>query len=79
MEKTMNPTFRHIDWLTCGPGVTRRQELTLRVWVRGAKHGSWQQLLQMKLELSGPRYLGKSVSIRHSRRVSTLTSAARRP
>ncbi|EME47941.1 hypothetical protein DOTSEDRAFT_69766 [Dothistroma septosporum NZE10] len=61
VQKTMNPTFRHIAWLNCGPGVTRRKELSLRVWARGAKLGSWQQLLHLKLELSALQYLGRSL------------------
>nr|POF14164.1 uv radiation resistance associated protein [Quercus suber] len=37
VERTMNPTFRHIDFSACGPGITRLDRVTLKVWVNGNK------------------------------------------
>lgn len=61
VEKTMNPTFRHVDWTHCGPGVTRLDQVCIRIWVKGGKVEEWQQLLQLELHLPGLQYLGKSV------------------
>ena len=57
----MNPTFRHIDWSACGPGVTRLGHLILRFWVKSAKVTSWRQLLEIQLSLTSLQYLGKNV------------------
>ena len=60
----MNPTFRHIDWSACGPGVTRLGHLTLHFWVKSAKVPSWRQLIEIQLNLTSLQYLGKSVRSR---------------
>ncbi|KAK4965388.1 hypothetical protein LTR42_012144 [Elasticomyces elasticus] len=63
VEKTMNPTFRHIDWSACGPGITRSSSTIIRIWVRSAKFGDerWRQLMEMRVDLTALQYLGKSV------------------
>ncbi|KAK0264158.1 hypothetical protein B0A54_12698 [Friedmanniomyces endolithicus] len=65
VERTMNPTFRHIDWSACGPGVTRLDHLTLRFWVKSAKVPSWRQLLEIQLSLISLQHLGKSLEQYH--------------
>ncbi|TKA68478.1 hypothetical protein B0A55_08940 [Friedmanniomyces simplex] len=64
-KRTMNPTFRHIDWSACGPGVTRLGQLTIRIWVKSAKVRSWRQLLELQLTLTSLQYLGKSLEQWH--------------
>ncbi|KAF2165261.1 hypothetical protein M409DRAFT_67503 [Zasmidium cellare ATCC 36951] len=61
IQKTMNPTFRHVDWSHCGPGVTRLDQITVHVWVKGGKFDEWRQLLQLELQLTGLQYVGKSL------------------
>lgn len=61
VQQTMNPTFRHIDWSPCGPGITRQDNITIRVWVKGGKSADWQQLLLMNIALGSLHYVGKSV------------------
>lgn len=61
VERTMNPTFRHVDWSACGPGITRMEHLTLRFWARSKKFGQWRQLLELALDLRSLQYLGRSV------------------
>ena len=63
IERTMNPTFRHVDWSHCGPEVTRLDQVTVHVWVKGGKVDEWRQLLQLELQLTGLQYAGKSVRI----------------
>jgi len=65
VEQTMNPTFRHVDWSPCGPGITRMDRLRVRFWVKSAKVVSWRLLLEDSLCLRGLQYLGKSVSLCH--------------
>lgn len=57
----MNPTFRYVDWDACGPGVTRLDSVTIRVWVKSARSADWQQLLQMNIAFEGLHYLGSTV------------------
>lgn len=58
----MNPTFKHIDFATCGPGITRLDAVTVKVWFKSAKMEEWRQLLELDLRLRSLQYLGKSVS-----------------
>ena len=59
--QTMNPTFRHIDWSACGPGVMRTGQMTCKFWVKSAKMERWRCLLEMLVDLQSLQYLGKSV------------------
>ena len=63
VERTMNPTFRHIDWSECGPGVTRLGHLILRFWTRSAKTQHWRHLMEVRLDFTALQYLGKSVRL----------------
>lgn len=63
VEHTMNPSFRHVDWDACGPGVTRLDSVTIRVWVKNGRSTDWQQLLQMNIALEGLHYLGRTVRL----------------
>ncbi|KAK5118939.1 hypothetical protein LTR62_000150 [Meristemomyces frigidus] len=61
IERTMNPTFRHIDWSLCGPGITRLHRLTLRFWTKRVRSTDWKQLLEVSASLPRLQYLGKSL------------------
>ncbi|RMY08151.1 hypothetical protein D0867_09120 [Hortaea werneckii] len=67
VDSTMDPTFRHIDWSTCGPGVLRLGTLTVRVWARSDTLAGWRQLLELALCLRELHYLGKSLDQFHHR------------
>ena len=57
----MNPTFRHVDLSNCGPGITRLEQLIVKVWVHGARMERWRQLLEVEVDLRAMQYLGISV------------------
>jgi UV radiation resistance-associated gene protein len=61
VDKTMNPTFRHIDFEACGPGIMRSEDIVVKVWVRSLKMAGWKQLLSLDAHLRDLQYLGKSV------------------
>jgi hypothetical protein len=63
VERTMNPTFGHIDWTECGPGITRSENVILRVWLRRASTRRWQQLLRVTIDMRGLQYMGKTVCV----------------
>ncbi|KAI6861643.1 hypothetical protein KC338_g6533 [Hortaea werneckii] len=67
VDSTMDPTFRHIDWSACGPGVLRLGTLTVRVWARSDNLAGWRQLLELALCLRELHYLGKSLDQFHHR------------
>ncbi|RMY46698.1 hypothetical protein D0863_15794 [Hortaea werneckii] len=67
VDSTMDPTFRHIDWSACGPGVLRLDTLTVRVWARSDNLAGWRQLLELALCLRELHYLGKSLDQFHHR------------
>ncbi|KAI7242521.1 hypothetical protein KC340_g2719 [Hortaea werneckii] len=67
VDSTMDPTFRHIDWSACGPGVLRLDTLTVRVWARCDNLAGWKQLLELALCLRELHYLGKSLDQFHHR------------
>ncbi|KAI7547606.1 hypothetical protein KC331_g4920 [Hortaea werneckii] len=67
VDSTMDPTFRHIDWSACGPGVLRLGTLTVRIWARSDNLAGWKQLLELALCLRELHYLGKSLDQFHHR------------
>ncbi|KAI7033413.1 hypothetical protein KC327_g6242 [Hortaea werneckii] len=67
VDSTMDPTFRHIDWSACGPGLLRLDALTVRVWARSDTLAGWRQLLELALCLRELHYLGKSLDQFHHR------------
>jgi hypothetical protein len=70
----MNPTFGHIDWTGCGPGITRADNMILRVWLRRGSTRRWQQLLRLTIDMQGLQYMGKTVrALPHSEPVFELT------
>lgn len=63
-EKTMNPSFRRVDLSLCGPGVTRSDDVVVRVWtrrLRSEKSGGWRLLMETEVHMPSLQYLGKSV------------------
>ena len=61
VPRTMNPTFRNIDFSACGPGIMRLDHVTLRIWARSKKMEGWRQLLELSLRLINLQYMAKSV------------------
>ena len=62
IEKTMNPTFRNMDFACCGPGITRLENVSVKIWVRSVKAGGqWRLLLEQETGLRGLVFVGKSV------------------
>lgn len=60
VEKTMNATFRRIDFEACGPAIMRCEKVVVKVWVR-KEQGNWRDLLDMDVDMKVLNYLGKSV------------------
>lgn len=61
VEQSMNPSFGKIDWSRCGAGITRSEEVIVRIWAQGRARLDWRELLRLGVKLRGLVYLGKSV------------------
>ncbi|KAF1918271.1 UV radiation resistance protein and autophagy-related subunit 14-domain-containing protein [Ampelomyces quisqualis] len=59
-EKAMNPNFRFFDLGPCGPGVTRLDKLTVRIWAKSESTGAWQYLVDHTVQLRALQFIGKT-------------------
>lgn len=64
-EKAMNPNFRFFELSTCGPTITRADELVVRVWVRSEQMQQYQYLLDLTVQLQALQFIGKSLDTFH--------------
>jgi hypothetical protein len=67
VERAMNPNFRFFDLESCGPGVTRLDQLTVRVWAKNEHTKSWQYLIDCTVRFPSLQFIGKSLgSFKHA-------------
>ena len=66
IEKAMNPNFRFFDLNVYGPGVTRRDELTVKYWAKTENMDQFVLLVELQLCLRSLQFIGKSVRLIHS-------------
>lgn len=65
-EKAMNPNFKFFDLGPCGPGVTRLDKLTVRVWAKSESMDKWLHLMDYAVQLRSLQFIGKSLgTFRH--------------
>ncbi|KAF1831418.1 UV radiation resistance-associated gene protein [Decorospora gaudefroyi] len=60
-EKAMNPNFKFFDLGPCGPGVTRLDKLTVRVWAKSEMMQGWQYLIDYTVRLGSLQFIGKTL------------------
>ncbi|KAH3913416.1 hypothetical protein HBI56_083800 [Parastagonospora nodorum] len=60
-EKAMNPNFRFFDLASCGPGVTRLDRLTVRIWAKTESMDKWQYLMDYTVHLRSLQFIGKTL------------------
>lgn len=60
-EKAMNPNFKFFDLAPCGPGVTRLDKLTVRVWAKNETMQGWQYLLDYTVHFRSLQFIGKTL------------------
>ena len=61
INKAMNPSFRFFDLNTYGPAVSRREDLTIKLWARTEKMEDFMLLIERQLSLRSLQFIGKSV------------------
>ncbi|MCJ1242536.1 hypothetical protein MMC14_010545 [Varicellaria rhodocarpa] len=65
VEKTMNPSYRFFDLNSYGPKVTRRDDLTLKLWVNTERGQDHIQLIDLQVHLGSLQFIGKSLESFH--------------
>lgn len=65
VEKAMNPNFRFFDLNSCGPGVTRLDKLTMKVWARNEYLKDWQYLIEFTVQLRALQFVGRALENFH--------------
>ena len=61
VERSMNASFNFFDLNIYGPIVTRRQELTLKIWARSQSTSDFLLLIELRVNLQSLQFIGKSV------------------
>lgn len=61
VDKAMNPNFKFFDLGPCGPGVTRLDTLTIRVWAKSETMQNWQYLLDYTVQFRSLQFIGKTL------------------
>lgn len=65
-EKAMNPNFKFFDLGPCGPGITRLDKLTIRVWAKSESMSDWQYLMDYTVQFRSLQFIGKRLgNFRH--------------
>ncbi|KAJ5939045.1 UV radiation resistance protein/autophagy-related protein 14 [Penicillium verhagenii] len=65
VNKATNPSFRSFDLNFCGPGVSRRDTLTLKLWAKTEKMAEYLLLVELQLNLRSLQFLGKTIESFH--------------
>ncbi|KAL2838802.1 UV radiation resistance protein and autophagy-related subunit 14-domain-containing protein [Aspergillus pseudoustus] len=61
----VNPNFRAFDLNPCGPLVSRKDCLTLKLWVKTAEMDDYIELVELNLHLQSLQFLGRSLDSFH--------------
>lgn len=61
IKRTMNPSFQYFDLKTYGAYITRRDQLTIKVWVQDQTAESHQLLLELSVYLRSLYFISKNV------------------
>lgn len=65
VDKATNPSFRAFDLGLCGPVVSRKDTLTLKLWVKTENMPGYILLVELQLHLRSLQFLGKTIESFH--------------
>ena len=65
VSKATNPTFQSFDLNFCGPRVSRRDTLTLKLWAKTEAMAEYVLLVELQLHLSSLQFIGKTIESFH--------------
>lgn len=61
VDKATNPSFRSFDLDFCGPAVSRRDTLTLKLWAKPENMSGYVLLVELQQHLRSLQFLGKTL------------------
>ena len=61
VERTVNPTFRFFDINIYSAWITRRDEMTIKIWAKTRGSEGYHLLLQLEQHLGSLQYIGKEL------------------
>lgn len=64
-EKAMDPNFRFFDLESCGPSVTRQDEITVKLFAKDQIMKTYHYLLEYHVSLPSLQFIGKSIGSFH--------------
>ncbi|KAK2767039.1 hypothetical protein FQN54_006357 [Arachnomyces sp. PD_36] len=65
VDKAMNPNFQFFDLNSCGPTVSRLDQLTVKLWAKTATMPEFVPLVELELNLRSLQYIGKTLENFH--------------
>ena len=65
VEKAMNPSFEFFDLNSCGPTVSRLDQLTVKLWAKTAAMPDYVLLVELELSLRSLQFIGKTLENFH--------------
>ncbi|KAJ5246659.1 hypothetical protein N7468_001642 [Penicillium chermesinum] len=65
IEKSTNPSFQFFDLNQCGPVVSRKDSLTLKLWSKTENAPEFALLVELQLNLRSLQFLGKTLETFH--------------
>jgi hypothetical protein len=60
-EKAMNPNYKFFDLEPCGPGVTRLDKLTVKVWAKSETMQDWQYLMDYTVQFRSLQFIARTL------------------
>lgn len=65
VQKAMNPSFQFFDLNSCGPTVSRMDQLTVKLWAKTAAMPDFVLLVELELSLRSLQFIGKTLENFH--------------
>lgn len=65
VKKAMNPSFQFFDLNSCGPAVSRMDQLTVKLWAKTAAMPDFVLLVELELSLRSLQFIGKTLENFH--------------
>jgi hypothetical protein len=65
VDRANNPSFRSFDLNLCGPYVSRKDELTLKIWTKTGDMSEFILLVELQVHLRSLQFLGKTLESFH--------------
>ncbi|KZF26923.1 hypothetical protein L228DRAFT_280064 [Xylona heveae TC161] len=65
IEKAMNPSFRFFDLNSCGPLISRLDDMAIKVWAKNETLDDYNLLVELQVNLQSLQFIGKTLENSH--------------